>query len=149
MSHTSKISAITIVDIHALRAACRELKEKQGVNLSIEENVTPRAYFSDQQGMGVAPYVIKLHDCRYDVGLYQTADKRGYEARADLFAGYIAGQLGETARQGEDRDMAQMGKLFKLYAVHATMRTAVAQGHVPQRIDKSNGDIQVVLNLAA
>jgi hypothetical protein len=149
MSHTSRINAVSIVDVNALRAACRELQEKQGVNLTLAENVTPRAFYRSQEGMGVAPFVVQLHDGPYDVGLYKAENGRGYEARCDLWGGHIAGQLGAKRGQGESVEQAALGKLFKLYAVHAAMRTAVANGHQVQRIDKENGEIKLVVSLAA
>lgn len=150
MSHTSKIESVTIVDVHALRAAVDELRTRQGVNLELKENIKPRAYYRDQQGMDQpAPYVVQLNDCKYDIGLYATEDGRGYEARYDTWAGEINGQLGAECREGENNSQAQAGKLFNLYAVHATMRAAAAQGQQVQRIDKENGEVELVVQLAA
>lgn len=149
MSHTSKINAVTIVDINALRAACRELQEKQGVKLTLAENVKPRAFYQSQEGMGVAPYVVQLQDSPYDIGLYKTDNGRGYEARCDLWGGHIAKQLGVKRSDGESVEQAALGKLFRLYAIHAAMRTAVANGHQVQRIDNENGETKLVVSLAA
>jgi len=150
MSHTSKISTVEIRDIHALRAACDELRTRQGVNLRLEENVVPRAYFPDQADMTeAADYVVRLPDISYDVGLYRNAEGTGYEARADLFMDEVQSQLGCGRVDGATHEQRALGKLFNLYSVHAAMRAAVAQGLPVQRIDKEDGEVQLVVSLAA
>lgn len=152
MSHTSTISTVTIVDVHALRMAVNELKTKQGVNLELKENVIPRAYYPQGRQPGMeetAPYVIQLNDSRYDVGLYKTEDGKGYEARCDLWDGEIARQLGVQQSKDCSRDEAALGKLYNLYSVHAATRAAAAEGHTVQRIDKEDGEVQLVVTLAA
>lgn len=152
MSHTSKINTVTIVDVHALRAACTELKNRQGVNLTLEENIIPRAYYSNgrQAGMSeAAPYVVRLHDARYDVGLYRNEEDTGYEARCDIWNGEIARHLGVPQTAGISRDQAAVGKLYNLYSVHAAMRAAAAQGHSVTRVDKEDGEVQLTVSLAA
>jgi hypothetical protein len=96
-----------------------------------------------------APYVIRLHDSKYDVGLYRNADDTGYEARCDLWDGDIQRQLGIPHNQDCTREEAALGKLYNLYSVHAAMRAAAAQGHQVQRIDKEDGNVQLVVSLAA
>lgn len=151
MSHTSTISTVTIVDVHALRAAVQELKDKQGVNLTLEEDAMPRAYYGSGRQPGMeenAPFVLRLHDARYDVGLYRNAEDNGYEARCDLYDGGIQAALGVQSSECT-RSEAALGKLYNLYSVHAATRAAAAQGHQVQRIDKENGEVQLVVNLAA
>ena len=152
MSHTSTIKGVTIRDVHALRAACNELKNKQGVNLTLAENVTPRAYYSNgrQQGMEQpAPFVIQLHNGRYDVGLYKTEDGKGYEARCDLWGGDISKDLGVTDSKCTDQNQRALGKLYNLYSVHAAMRAAAAQGQQVERLDRADGSVQLMVKIAA
>jgi hypothetical protein len=151
MSHTSTISTVTIVDVHALRAAVQELKDKQGVNMTLEEDAMPRSYFgSSQQGMSEnAPFVLRLHDARYDVGLYRNEEDNGYEARCDLYDGGIRAALGSKQTGDCTPDQAALGKLYNMYSVHAATRAAAAQGHQVQRIEKEDGAVQLVVQLAA
>jgi hypothetical protein len=149
MSHTSTIDSVRIVDINALRAALRELSTKHGVPCELVENATPRAYFPDQAGLGHAPYVIRLNNCQYDVGLYPHEDGRGFSARTDLWMGYVSDQLGAQTRKGESAEQGALGKLFNLYGVHAAMRVAARNGQSVRRIDKEDGSVQLVVNLAA
>lgn len=141
MSHTTTISGITIKDIPALRSAIQELKSK-GVKCDLLENEVPRAYFDNQEGMGKADYVVKLHDSRFDVGLYKNS-KNEFEARADLHAGHVASVLGSTPKKGEDARQAAMGKMFQMYAVHAATRKATQQGFTIQRNVLKDGTIQL------
>lgn len=145
MSHTTTISAITITDANALRAAVDELK-RRGMNIELETNSAPRAYYSNQDGMGVAPYVVRLRDSRYDVGLYEK--DKGYEARADFWAGDIEKVLGADAREGEDPGQAKLGKLYQMYAVCAAEQQAFRQGLNPRRVDLEDGTIQLQMEVA-
>ena len=141
MSHTTTITGVTIKDIPALRAAIEELKSK-GVKCDLLENAVPRAYFDNQQGMGKADYVVKLHESRFDIGLYKNKDNE-YEARTDLHANQVANVLGAKAGKGEDARQAAMGKMFQMYAVHAATRKAMQQGYKVQRVVKQDGTIQL------
>ena len=123
MSHTSEISAVAIVDIAALEGAVSDLKAS-GVRCSLVKNAKPRAFYNNQQGMGVAPYVLKLEDSPYDVGFYENG-QGGYVARTDLFAGHIQRILGTTVRgPKETAEQAALGKLYQTYAVNAAIRQA-------------------------
>lgn len=139
MSHTASVKSIKIQSITALRSAIAELAT-QGIQISLIENAVPRAYFPDQSGMGLAPYVVKLANSPYDIGLYQD-EKGGYEARTDFFAGHIEKQLGAKATSEESAEQARMGKLFQMYGVHATMEAARKKGHMVRRISKQDGTI--------
>ena len=141
MSHTSSISSIVISDVHALRAAVTELKT-QGVNCDLLENEIPRAYSTNQEGMGMAEYVVKLHDARYDIGLYQNKDKTGFEARTDFYMGSVEGQLG-AKDSSVSEDQGRLGKLYQMYAVHAATRKAAQKGYKVTRRRKQNGTIQL------
>ena len=142
MSHTSTINAVVISDVAALRAAIDELK-RNGVKCDLLENAVPRAYYTNQAGLEQAPYVVQLHDARYDVGLYAREDGKGFEARADLFLNSVQGQIGSERSDGESHEQAAMGKLFNLYAVHAATRKATQQGYRVTRINKANGAVQL------
>lgn len=142
MSHTTFINDVVITDIGALRAAIDELKSN-GVKCDLLENAKPRAYYSTQEGMGEAPYVIQLKDSRYDVGLYYDESSKGYQARADLFAGEVARSLGDIRSGEQNTTKASLGKLYKLYAVHAATRKAIQQGYTVNRINKQDGSVQL------
>ena len=146
MSHTSEISAVAIVDIAALEGAVSDLKAS-GVRCSLVKNAKPRAFYNNQQGMGVAPYVLKLEDSPYDVGFYENG-QGGYVARTDLFAGHIQRILGTTVRgPKETAEQAALGKLYQTYAVNAAIRQATRQGYRVQRSVKADGTVQLTMNV--
>ena len=142
MSHTATVKSIKIQSINALRATIAELAAS-GIRCSLIENETPRAYYQNQAGMGQANFVIRLDDAPYDIGLYKTADGKGYEARTDFFAGHVERILGAKATTNESRDQARMGKLFQLYGVHAATEAARMKGHMVRRINGQDGKIKL------
>lgn len=135
---------VVFTDIGALEAAVAELKAK-GVKCDLIKGGTPRAYFSNQQGMGAADYVLKLHDSPYDVGFYQDASVKGMVARTDLYGNHIAGLLGAPALNGESPQQAALGKLYQTYAIHATTRQAAKQGYSVRRNVKADGTVTLIL----
>ena len=141
MSHTTTIKEIEITDVDALKAAVNELKEK-GIRCDLLENAIPRGYYSNQEGLGKADYVLHLEDSPYDIGFYKQNGKNAYEVRADLYADKIKKVIGVDG-SGPN---ASMGKLFQLYAVHAATRKAVSQGYQVSRIQKEDGTIQLQIN---
>lgn len=147
MSHTTSIDAVVITDIAALRSAITELK-RNGISCDLLENAIPRAYYPNQEGLGEAPFVVKLSDSKYDVGLYRT-DKGNYEARADLYNNQVANVLGVTPKEGETKQQAALGKLYQMYAIHATTRKATQQGYVVNRTAKNDGTVQLQIAVAA
>lgn len=142
MSHTTEIGSIVFSDIAALRAAVADLKA-QGINCDLIDKAVPRAYFPNQEGMGAAPHVLKLHDCPYDVGFYPATSGKGYVARTDLFAGHVSRVLGVVARPGESLEQAALGKLNQSYAVHAAIREAARRGYTVRKVTKEDGTIQL------
>jgi hypothetical protein len=144
MSHTSTINSVVIADKHAVTAAIAELKAN-GVNCELLENAKPRAYYSNQSGMGEAEMVINLKDSRYDVGLYKN-EQGTYEARCDLWGGDIAKNLGVPATGDTPREQAALGKFFSTYAAHAAQRKAIQQGYSVRRINNKDGSIQLQIN---
>lgn len=148
MSHTTTISKIVFTDKAALRSAIKELKQN-GVKCDLLENATPRAYYDNQQGLGTAPMVVKLHDARYDIGLYQNDELKGLEARTDFYGGTVQKVLGAKARAGEDQDQARIGKLYQMYGIHAATRKATQQGFMVRRSTKADGTVQLQLTGSA
>lgn len=136
MSHTTSIKAIKIVSVSALRAAVADLNT-MGIRCSLVENVKPRAYFQDQQGMGVAPFVLKLDSAPYDIGFYR-ADDGTYEARTDFWSGAVEKVLGAKAGDASRRDQAKLGKLYQMYGVNAAAEAARAKGHMVRRITNAD-----------
>jgi hypothetical protein len=134
MSHTTTIKNVEITDLVALSAAITELKNS-GVDCELLENAVPRAYYQTQQGMGKAPFVLKLNKSRYDVGFYQKAEATGYEARCDLFGRDVEKVLGFGGNP--------LGKLMRHYSACAITRKAVQQGYYVNRINRTDGSIQL------
>lgn len=141
MSHTSKIESIKVTDITALQAAASELNAS-GIRCTLVPNETPRSYYSSQEGMGNAAYVLKLEDSRYDVGFYLNEDGKSYQARTDFWGDDVQKQIGS---QNAVTDQAKMGKLYSLYAAHASMRAAVQQGYTVSRTNNEDGSIRLVV----
>jgi hypothetical protein len=145
MSHTTEIKGIVFNDMVALQLAVIELNAA-GIACSLQENAKPRAYYSAQEGMGVAPYMLKLDNSRYDVGFYEDTELKGYVARTDLFGGDVARQLGVAAAAGGNPQQAAMGKLYQGYAVSAACRQAAKQGYRVRRQTKPDGTIQLIMS---
>lgn len=143
MSHTTTIKAIKITSIDALRIAVNELKS-QGIKCELAENVKPRSYSANQQGMGVAPYVLRIPDANYDVGFYQT-DDGSYEARTDFFLGSVAKVLGVPAADRERAEQAQLGKLYQAYGIAVVEEQARRQGHSVRRIPQADGGVKLTI----
>jgi hypothetical protein len=140
MSHTTTIKAIKIQSITALRMAVDDLNAR-GVTCTLVENVKPRAYFDDQVGMGVAPYVLQLTGAKYDIGFYASEDG-SYEARTDFFGGSIEKMLGAKPGDVARAEQARMGKLYQLYGVAAATEAARKKGYMVRRIEnKETGAI--------
>ena len=145
MSHTTTIDDIVFTDVEALKAAVNELSAK-GVKCSLEKNTTARAFYQNQDGMaGTHAYVLRLHDCPYDVAFSMDAKKKGLVARTDLFAGRVAGVLGAPAAGKETAAQAALGRLYQTYAIHAATRKAVAQGLSVKRMNNADGSVRLVV----
>lgn len=145
MSHTQYLDGVRISDPVALAAAVKELKDA-GVNCELMENIKPRAYYQQQDGMKTnAPLTLKLNDGPYDVGFYPTEKAGVLEPRFDNYQNRIGKIL------GVERDTAQapIGKLVHAYQVNATMRQAVKEGHSARRVVGQNGGEQVVIRMVA
>lgn len=145
MSHTTEITSVVFTDMGALHAAVAELN-KAGIKCSMIQNATPRAYYPNQTGLGLAPHVLNLQGCPYDVGFYDNG-KGGFVARTDLWAGHVASQLGVKAGPGESAPQAAMGKLYQAYAVNAAVRQAAKQGYRVTRTTKADGTVQLTMNV--
>ena len=143
MSHTTSIESIVFSDMQALAAAVTELASK-GIKCSLETNAVPRAFYTNQAGLEKAPYVLRLHDCPYDIGFY-AREKGGYEARTDLFANRVAGILGVKAQGNETAMQAALGKLNQTYAIHAATRAASSKGMSVRRINSEDGGVRLVV----
>ena len=148
MSHTATINSVVISDEHALRSTIIELKS-HGINCDLLENTVPRAYYDNQAGMeGKARFVVNLKDSKYDIGLYEREDGKGFEVRTDLYANQVNAVLGVKAQKGETSEQAALGKLFQTYAIHATTRAATQRGHRVNRVTKQDGTVQLQINVA-
>lgn len=155
MSHTTSIKSIKIMDIAALRAAVNALANN-GVNISLQEGGKPRAYYSTQEGMGAADFVIRLPGAAYDIGLYK--DKDGsYEARTDFHRPWdkskgcaVEDVLGVKASDSDKVAQAKLGKLYAEYAAQATIMKARAAGYTGiRRVMQKDGSEKIIMNLAS
>lgn len=129
MSHTTTLNNVVIRDANALRSAVAELQTK-GVRCELRENVKPRLYYQNQHG--VCPFVLKLHESKYDVGFDRKEDGT-YVPVFDDWAGQVKGQIGAACplpgtREGNAQHT--IGRLMQSYAKHAAMNAATAQGYI-------------------
>lgn len=115
------------------------------MKISLIENATPRAYFSNQAGMGKAEFVIKLDDAAYDVGCYKQ-DDGSYLLSTDFFGGSVEKVLGAKATKKENTDQARLGLLFQMYGIHAATEKATKQGMAVQRQVGKSGEIKLILS---
>jgi Protein of unknown function (DUF1257) len=143
VSHTSSIKSVKITSISALTAAIDELS-KTGVRCTLKTGGTPRAFYSNQAGLGNADYVLELAGAKYDVGFYKQEDG-SYEARTDFWGGTVQACLGAAPSKPETAEQAKMGKLFQLYAGHAATETARKKGLSVRRINGTDGKIKLEL----
>lgn len=143
MSHTTSIKAVKIQSITALQAAVEELNTS-GTRCSLVPNSTPRAYSAGQAGLGMADFVVKVPDAKYDIGLYKQDDGT-YEARTDFWMGSVERVMGVPVIKAENAMQAKMGKLFQMYGVHAATEAARRKGHSVRRIVKADGTISLEL----
>lgn len=147
MSHNTTIGQIIFADVGALRAAADELQQR-GINCDLIENAIPRAYSQNQ--LPRADLVLRLNAGRFDVGFYKEGEDDHYTAKADLWGGHVADQIGTPREEGISQAEADLGQLRHAYAAHATMNQVVRQGGTVQRIDNEDGSTQLVVqNLAA
>lgn len=144
MSHTTSISSVRIKSISALRAAVEELRSN-GMSIQMIADATPRAYYSNQAGMGAAPYVIQLPSANYDIGVYPAADGDGYELRTDLWGGSVERVLGAKASSAATAEQAKLGRLYQMYAIAATEERASEQGMQVERTLEADGSIQLLV----
>lgn len=126
-----------------MQAAVAELRG-QGISIDLIQDAVPRAFYSSQEGMGKAPYVLKLNSSKYDIGLYPDG-KGGYEARTDFWGQHVENVLGAKASSAETREQAKMGKLFQAYALCAAEEQARNQGLMCSRVPGENGAVQLVV----
>lgn len=143
MSHTTAIKGVKIQSADVLIAAVEELA-KQGKRVSIVRNEAPRAYYQGQEGMGVAPLVIKVHDAKYDIGVY--GSEGNYELRTDFWGGSVSSILGGTPTKDENREQAKLGLLLKEYAIQAAMRQARSKGLQCRRAVSATGVTQLLVS---
>ena len=141
MSHTTRIDEIVFSDIESLKEAIKELKTS-GIRCDLVTDQKPRAYYANQEGMDMEmPYVLKLEDSKYDVGFVYDAQKQGYVARADLFAGAINRVLGAPPKTTENKNQAQIGKLVQSYAIAAATKQWIREGYDVHKITHPGGDV--------
>ncbi|ALT58022.1 hypothetical protein FDG94_gp029 [Pseudomonas phage SM1] len=116
-----------------------------GMNIDIATDAVPRAYFQNQQGMGKAPYVIRLHDAKYDVGVYALPDGSGYELRTDFWGGSVERVVGAKASSSETTEQAKLGRIFQAYALNAAEQHAHQQGMTTTRSVGQDGAIELLV----
>lgn len=146
MSHTSSIKSVKVTKIEAIRAAIEELAAN-GKQIRLEEGGTPRAYYSNQQGMGPADYVIRLPNAQYDIGLYRQQDG-SFDLRTDLFGGSVHRELGAShTGAGVSREQAAIGQFFQMYNLHLASQTAKAKGWTSRRVTGKDGAIKLEIEV--
>lgn len=139
MSHTTKINAIEIRDVAAVAAAIKDMIA-DGKKLELIANAKPRAYFNNQNGMGQADFVVKLHNAPYDLGLYKQEDG-SYEIRTDFWAGKVERELGVKPFQTPQQ---KLGQFYQAYSTAVVMNKLKASGKMVSRIKAKDGSVKLV-----
>ncbi len=122
MSHFTTIKT-QIKDIHALRAACQELK------LGLLQDAEARGYYGASQR---GEFIIQLKG-PYDIALHRQPDG-SYGLTTDWWDGHVENEVGKD-----------FGKLLQLYGVHKATIEARKKGLSVQRRQQSNGSIKLIL----
>lgn len=148
MSHTTTIKSVAVKDIPALKSAITELNSKYKRNIQLLENTTPRMYYTSQeQEVGKCPYVLKLDNSRYDVGLKYDENKNLYPIM-DIHGGDITRQLGTSCRIGTQEERA-IGELMQLYTKHAAINSATSQGYMVESVATlEDGRIELTIGVS-
>lgn len=145
MSHTTTLKSVVVRDTQALRSAVTKL-QGQGIRCSLQENVVPRMYYQNQHT--ACAFVVKLDDCKYDVGFDKQTDGT-YAPVFDEWAGHIGKVIGVDTPLGateETKTEAAIGKLMQAYSEHATINAATAQGYfVESATTDAEGNIHLTL----
>lgn len=131
MSHTTTIRGLRITDDNAVRTAVQALQQR-GVQIELQENAVPRMYYEHQaREVGECPFVLKLPNSRYDVGLQRQADGT-LEPKFDEFAGDVSQSIGGQCAiptSQEEKAMWAIGQFSQEYAKAAAINAASAQGY--------------------
>lgn len=115
MSHTTTVKTM-VKDLTELKAALADLAKERGFQYEVLHNEIPQMFFNDQY-KEKCDLVIRIRDCRFDVGFKYDAKKKGYEAVLDTFAGSVKRYLGteKTSLEHSEGENA-IGRLMHLYA---------------------------------
>ena len=140
MSHTTKIKSVPIRSVSAMRSAVAELKT-MGIACHLEENTIPRMYYNYQHK--ACAYVLKMDDCKYDVGL--DLQKDGTCAPVfDSWRGYVEKVLGSKYVTGKTKPIA---KFLRAYTKAATIESAVEQGYCVDSVtEDASGELTVTIS---
>ena len=146
MSHNVSIDHVKIANMSVLQTAIAELS-KAGVGISLDQCGTFRTYRGQPNK---SDYTIHLPKETYDVGLNKQSDgsyKPVYDA--DLVANKSVACEYTPGTSYKDRERGALGKLLQTYSVCLMEHEAVMAGHSTRRETKENGDIDVLVEVAA
>jgi len=102
MSHTTTYKDIEIKSVQLLQQAVEFLKNEQVVgkkiNCTLEQNAKPRMYYQNQlykhKRKETVDFVLRLHDCNYDIGFDWDEQTQTYELYYDNWNDYIRKEIG-------------------------------------------------------
>lgn len=123
MSHTTRVAAVKIMSINALKAAILQLNAKKGVKIELLENTGARVWARSIN----CPYVVRVPGCRFDIGLEASKDGKGFTLVYDYHGNEIYKHLGQGAQQAktsEEQHLSHVGQLMQAYGVHAMQEAA-------------------------
>lgn len=155
MSHTTTLKSLAIKDENAIVKAVEDL-QKRGINCRLDRNTKPRMYYTRQEVD--CDYVIRLDDSAkaahgkpLDVGFQKQKDGT-FAVIMDEWANGVGSQIGATCaipQTAEERAMHTIGQFGQLYAKHAAINAATAQGYIVQRdyLD-AEGNVQLEVVVA-
>lgn len=165
MSHNVQISGIKINDLDALDKACAELR-REGVKVSLERG-TPgqRALKFRTFGYGNndphADHVVRLGDCKYDIGLLQQSDGHyepvyddslGLSVECPIACAYKPGNrydfrpITDPAEKAIASKGHGIGKLMQRYTAIVTEKDARRRGRMVRRMMAEDGTLQLLIS---
>lgn len=139
ISHTTRVKAVKVKDIDALRAAVETLARERNINIRLEENAGARLWSTEPK----CAFVVKVPDCRFDLG-FERQEDGSYAPMFDAHGGYLAKFLGggrELAKTPEEQMLSNIGGIMQAYTREVLTRTAQMQGALVNTTTAEDGTV--------
>lgn len=147
MSHIATVKT-KIMDLEALKAACRELgaefKQGQKTYAWYGERIgnDPLPEGMRIEDLGKCDHAIHVPGVRYEIGIVKVGNhfKLAYD-----FYGYDGCSDRHDGHKLQEKFGVECGKLVQSYAVHVAMRQAAMRGLSVHRTTLTNGSVKLMI----